>query len=118
MSEVVTSGRAAKIQLLADKKKILTDGQDVVHIEVNILDDKNLFVPDASNSITFKVEGPAEILAVDNGDPLSEESFTGNSRSAFNGKCLLIVKSTRQKGRITVYAESPGLTDARITFNR
>ncbi len=112
--KVATSGSPAKIQLLADRKTIAPDGQDVVHIEVNIQDDKNLFVPDASNNIIFKVEGEASMLVVDNGDPMSQESFTGNSRKAFNGKCLIILKSAKSKGEFIVYAESEGLEGAKV----
>jgi beta-galactosidase len=115
--KVETSGSSAKIQLLADRKIIRADRQDVVHIEVNIQDDKNRFVPDASNTIIFKVEGEAIILAVDNGDPKSQESFTGNSRNAFNGKCLVIVKSTNKTEEFTVYAESEGLLGAKVTIH-
>lgn len=115
--EIATSGSPAKIQLLADRKTIRADRQDVVHIEVNIQDDNNRFVPDASNNIIFKVEGEAIILAVDNGDPKSQESFLGSSRKVFNGKCLIIVKSTHKKGAFTVYAESEGLLGAKVMIH-
>jgi len=114
VKEIYTSDNPAIIQLLADRKMILADGQDVVHIEVNILDDKNRFVPNALNEIAFSVEGEGTVLAVDNGDPMSQESFCSSSRKAFNGKCLLIVKSTKKRGRFTVYAESEGLAGAKV----
>lgn len=110
----VSSTKPAKIQLLADRKTISSDGQDVIHIEINILDLNDRFVPDASNRINFKVEGEATILALDNGNPLNEESFRSESRKAFNGKCLLILKSTHQSGDIKVYAESEGLEEAEV----
>jgi beta-galactosidase len=117
VKKMETSGSPAKIQLLADRKTIKADRQDVVHIEVNIQDDKNRFVPDASNKVIFKIEGEATLLAVDNGDPKSQESFTGSSRNVFNGKCLVIVKSTNKKGEFTVYAESEGLAGAKVKVN-
>lgn len=107
--EIKTADKAAKIQLLADKKIIKCDKQDVVHIEVNILDNNDIFVPDALNNIHFKIDGDATIVGIDNGDPMSEESFVGNSRSAFNGKCLLILKSNGNPGEITITAESDSL---------
>lgn len=57
------------------------------------------------------------MVAVDNGDPMSQESFCSSSRKAFNGKCLLIVKSTNNKGGFTVSAKSDGLEGARIKIN-
>jgi len=115
-SEVTTAGSPAKIQLLADRQNIRADKQDVVHIEVNILDDQGGFMPIASNTINFSVEGAGTIIALDNGDPLCEISFAAHSRPAFNGKCLLIVKSTDKFGEIKIHAESEGLTGAELTI--
>ena len=85
-------------------------------IEVNIQDRENHFVPDASNRIHFKVEGEAKIIAVDNGDPLNEESYGSSNRKAFNGKCLVILKSTGKAGEITLLAESQGLEGAEVAI--
>jgi beta-galactosidase len=114
IKEISTSGAPAKIELLADRKTILANGQDVVHIELNIQDDDNNFVPDALNRINFKVEGDATIIGVDNGDPLNEESYNSNSLKVFNGKCLVIIKSTKTKSEFTFYAESDGLAGAKV----
>ena len=65
------------------------------------------------NKIRFTIEGPASILAVDNGDPMSLEPFRG-ARSAFNGKCLLILKSTKDQGRISISADSENLEGSTI----
>jgi beta-galactosidase len=111
---IETAGDANKIELLADRDVINAGGTDVVHVEVNILDAAGRFVPKALNDITFNVEGEATILAVDNGDPKSEESFVGNKRSAFNGKCLVILKTTKKAGDIKLTATSKGLEGATI----
>lgn len=114
--EIYTAEKAAKIELLADREVIHADGVDVVHIEVNILDDQDHFVPEASNEIEFSVEGEGVVIAVDSGDPMSLESFRSNSRKAFKGKCLLIVKSTKESGNITISASSDGLEGAELTI--
>jgi beta-galactosidase len=100
---------------LADRKTISANGQDVVHVEVNVQDDKNNFVPDASNKITFKLEGDATIIAVDNGNPLNTESFNSSSLKVFNGKCLVIIKSTNKIGKFTLLAQSDSLENAEVT---
>jgi beta-galactosidase len=113
--EVETADSPAGIQLLADRKTMKADRLDVVHVEVNIEDSENRYVPDASNRIHFRVEGEAEIIAVDNGDPLNEENFASSTRKAFNGKCLVILKSTGKTGEITLFAESEGLEGEEVT---
>ncbi len=117
IKKVITSGIPAKIELIADKETISADKQNVVHVEVNITDKENNFVPDASNRVLFKVQGEAEIIAVDNGDPLNEESYGSPTRRAFNGKCLVILKSTGNSGKIVLSAQSNGLESAEIIVN-
>ncbi len=107
--EIATADKPAKIEMLADRAIIRADRQDVVHLEVNVLDAQNRFVPDASNKITFSVAGDASILGIDNGDPLNQASFVGNEITTFNGKCLLIVKSNGNPGELNITAESEGL---------
>jgi len=113
--EAITAGNPAKIQLLADRETISADKRDVVHIEVNIQDKENNFVPDASTRVHFKIEGEATIMAVDNGDPLNEESYGSNTRKTFNGKCLVILKSTGKAGKFKLIAEAEGLEGAEVT---
>ncbi len=114
--KIETAGDAAKIEMLADKETITTNRHDVVHLEVNVVDAKDRFVPEASNKISFKVEGDSSILGIDNGDPMNQASFVGNEIAVFKGKCLLIVKSNGKPGEITVTAESEGLETAVATI--
>jgi beta-galactosidase len=73
-------------------------------------------VPRASERIKFTVTGPGEIVATDNGDPTSFESFQSPERAAFNGLCLVVVKGKpKQSGEIVVRAESPSLQSASVT---
>jgi beta-galactosidase len=68
--------------------------------------------------INFSIEGPGEIIGLDNGDEVCHESFKGNSHSAFNGKCLCIVKSKRgEKGVVKIKAQAEGLKDGTVSFN-
>ena len=113
---LVTAGDPARIELIPDRDSIKADGTDVVHVEVNILDSKGNFMPVASNMIDFTVAGEGEIMATDNGDPLCEMSFNSSSRPSFNGKCLLIVKSTKNSGNIEIRASSNGLKETFINI--
>lgn len=116
--EIKTSDAPAKVQLLTDRKEISADGQDVVHMEINVQDAMNNFVPDASNRMTFKVEGDATIIAVDNGDPLNTDPFNGPTVKAFNGKCLVIIKSSKSKGKFTFSVASEGLEGASVEITK
>ena len=72
-------------------------------------------MPRSKNHIQFEIEGPGEIVATDNGDATSFESFQAPERSAYNGLALAIVRSkSGQPGTITLKAVSPGLGAATI----
>jgi beta-galactosidase len=67
-------------------------------------------VPRSDATVKFSVEGPAEIIATDNGDATSFESFQSPQRKAFNGMALAIVRTKKgETGTIRVKAESNGL---------
>ena len=80
---------------------------------MRIVDEYGLLSPRADNRIEFKIEGPGEIVATDNGDPTNFESFQATGRKAFNGLCLVIVRAKPNRpGEITLTASSDGLKDA------
>jgi len=113
--EIKTADKPSKIKLTADRTEIDADGNDLSFITVDINDANGVFTPKADNLITFKIDGPATLAAVGNGNQASLESFQKNERKAFSGKCLLIIKSTKEKGTVTITASSEGLTSDNVT---
>ncbi|HWI89961.1 MAG TPA: beta-galactosidase GalA [Flavisolibacter sp.] len=71
---VNTTDDAASIQLDAGKFSLAADGEDVSIITVKALDKNKLAVPVAGNEITFRIDGPAKIIGIGNGDPTSSEN--------------------------------------------
>ena len=58
-SEIKTAGAAAKIELMADRKTINADGEDLSFVTVRILDADGNLVPHADNLVQFKIDGEA-----------------------------------------------------------
>jgi beta-galactosidase len=80
---------------------------------VEAIDEHGTLCPLAENLVRFDVEGPAEIAAVGNGNPLSLEPFQADQRKLFFGKAMLILRSVAgQGGEVHITAQSDGLTDA------
>lgn len=114
---IKTTGPAARLALSPDRAEIKADGQDLSFVTLRVSDNDGLTVPRAHNPVEFSVDGPGEILATDNGDPTSFESFQSPARKAFNGLALVIVRAKKGKfGPFTVNAASAGLTPARVTI--
>lgn len=106
---VITASKAAKIELEIDRGTITADGQDLAFVTVSVLDKNGLFVPTADNMINFEIEGPGEIVAVGSGNPTCHEPFIAHRHSAFNGKCLVVVRGKHETGTITLKANAKRL---------
>jgi beta-galactosidase len=107
---VETAGDARKLQLTADRTVLNANGNDLSFITLQVEDAKGIVVPEAKNSITFSLEGPGEIVATDNGDATDLTAFPSVRRNAFNGYCLLIVRTKKGKaGTIRIFATSENL---------
>ncbi len=114
---VRTTGAAAKLLLSADRQALRADGDDLSFVTVTIADRDGLPVPRAANRVTFSLTGPGEIVATDNGDPTSFESFQSPRRNAFNGLALAIVRTRPgQAGRMVLTATAEGLGSAQVAL--
>ena len=110
---VRTTGKADRLSMQPDRKNIQADGSDLSYITVAVTDSNGLMVPRSHNEVRFEISGPGEIVAVDNGDATDHTSFQSKSRKVFNGLCLVIVRSIKNKsGRIAIRAISDGLRPA------
>jgi beta-galactosidase len=72
-TKVETTGDAAEIQLMPDRKTINADGADVSVFTVSAIDAQGRTVPVAQNKVHFSIEGAGNIIGVGNGDPSCHE---------------------------------------------
>ncbi|MDE3167173.1 MAG: DUF4982 domain-containing protein [Acidobacteriota bacterium] len=108
--EIKTAGAPARVAIAADRAAIAGDGDDLSFLTVRIEDKDGNLCPMADNLVSFKIDGPATIAAVDNGNAATTESFQADHRKAFSGMALLILRGQKDKpGRVRVTAASEGL---------
>jgi len=111
-----TTGKPSALSISADRQSIRPDGVDLIFITVRIEDKNKLLVPKSNNLVSFSVSGPGKIVATDNGDATSHDPFQSQSRKAYNGLCLVIVKAEKgATGSFEVKAISKGLKEAAVT---
>jgi beta-galactosidase len=111
---VTTTSPGTKLILQADRNRIKSDMLDLSYVTVAIVDQAGRLVPHSKNHVSFAVTGPGEVVATDNGDATSLEPFQAHERDAFNGLCLVILRSTGKAGTIMLKASSPGLAPAEV----
>lgn len=111
-----TAGKPAKIKLEADRKTITADSQDLVYVRVEITDENGFLNPNAGNELTFKVTGAGTIAGVDNASLKDSDLYVGNTRKAWHGRAMVIIKSNNESGIINLKVTSSGLNKAVITI--
>lgn len=114
-SQLQTAKQPMKIKLSADRSTIKADGQDLSYITVELTDANGIRNPKAENLVKFKAEG-GTIVAVGNANPVSLESYQLPQRKAWQGRCLVIVKSNRNPGNITLTATADGMPSSKLVI--
>ncbi len=112
---VRTAGEPAALRLTPNRTRLAADGDDLAFVTVDVLDTEGNLCPRADSACVFALEGPAEIAGVGNGDATSIEPFIASERRAFNGKCMVIVRTVKGGGgKIVLSASSDGLCGAAV----
>jgi beta-galactosidase/beta-glucuronidase len=97
------------------KKIILTRVESIINssdascVEVQIEDKNGHRVPYADNLIKFYINGNGRILGIENGNDNDVKSYQLNQHDVYQGRCMVVVKSTSGVGQITLTATSDNL---------
>ena len=113
---VKTAGEPYEIRLSAYSESIEADGESLNYITAEIVDKGGNLCPKADNRITFKAEGGAYVFATDAGDQRETETFLRPDKKAMSGMLVAVVRSTGEKGSVTVTACAEGLKEGTVSF--
>jgi beta-galactosidase len=109
ISELKTAREATSIRLTADRTMLKSDNEDLCYVTVELTDAEGRRNPFAENLVNFEIEGPGTIVGVGNANPVSLESYTQPQRRAWQGRCLVIIKSGNTPGKIVLKAMAEGM---------
>ncbi|HMG68518.1 MAG TPA: DUF4982 domain-containing protein, partial [Chitinophagaceae bacterium] len=112
-----TADSPAQLKLSADREKIKADGEDLCYITVELLDANGVKNPKAENLVQFTIDGPGTIVGVGNANPMNVESYQQPQRKAWQGRCIVVVKTTNKPGKITLKAKAEGLKPVAIAID-
>ncbi|MBV9963534.1 MAG: DUF4982 domain-containing protein [Parafilimonas sp.] len=112
-----TADESTQIKLSADRNSINADNEDLSYVTVELLDANGVRNPKAENLINFTIEGEGTIAGVGNANPISLESYQQPMRKAWQGRCMVVIKSTHKAGKIILKASSDGLQTSTIELN-
>ena len=115
MHQLETAGKPVKLVMETENADWQGDGMDLQYVKVYATDAKGRVVPTFNGKVTFGVEGPARIIAVDNGDHSSNDLFDGCEKSLYEGFAMAIVRANREAGKVRLTATCNGLKSAAKT---
>ena len=102
-------GNSRQVSLKPDKFEMKADGKDLIFITIETLDENGHPVENAVDYVTVKIEGPARLLGMDNGDSTDVDDYKACTRKLFSGKLLAVIGSTGESGDVRVEVNGEGL---------
>lgn len=122
-TKIETTSTPYKVVATTEKNIMTADRKDATIVNISIVDDKGREVPVADNMVKFFLKGDAKIIGVGNGDPSSHEpdqyrDGAAWQRSAFNGKCQVIILSGKTSSDIILEIKSNGLVSDQLTIKQ
>ena len=123
-NSVTTPGTVSKLIVSQNRTEMDADGSSLLYIAVDVTDANGNLDTTATNTIHFSLTGNGEIVGVDNGDQATTAKYqqssvltstTSAKIAAYAGKALVIVRSTKDAGTITVNVSSSGLAGGSVT---
>ena len=102
---VKTAGKPAALKLEAwtqNSSLLKSNGDDLAFITVSLTDADGTLIPQADDQLTFEVTGAGSFEAVCNGDATSLESFKAPTMKLFNGQLVVVVRSAKETGTLTL----------------
>jgi beta-galactosidase len=107
-----TAGPVEKIKIIPERPFITADRNDLAYLTVELVDANGNRVFDQEAAIHFSVGGEAEMIGVDNGNPMEPKSFRAGHCKTYLGRCLVILRPTGKAGKLKITAASDQILPA------
>ncbi|MEE4569482.1 glycoside hydrolase family 2 TIM barrel-domain containing protein [Paenibacillus polymyxa] len=114
--ELTTAGLPYALKLEADRAILPADGHEIYHVEVTVIDQHGIVVPNQDVDLSFELHGDGRILGIDNGDLTSDEPYKGKGRRTHRGRCLVIVQSGDVAGELLLQASADGELQGEVSL--
>jgi len=113
-----TSGPATRLEIVEEcPGDWRTDGMDLKYLRIYARDAAGRRVPDAAPRLRVQVEGPATLLALDNGDHFTDEFFAVREKTMKDGFLLAILRAGREGGEVSFRVEGEALPSASLKLS-
>ncbi|AVR45591.1 beta-galactosidase [Christiangramia fulva] len=112
-----TPGEVNKMQVSSSKEDYSDSGETFM-VDILLVDRKGSRVIDEDKKISFEIEGPAKILALESGDRDSHEIYQSNNRKTYQGRLRAYVQTTGNSENIKIQIKANDLKTQKITIKK
>ena len=113
-----TPGEVSKMEVSANRKSF-SAGKEIIIIDVLLTDKKGSRVVDQDKEVTFQIDGPAKLLALESGDLKSHESYQSNTRKTHEGRLRAYIQTTGDDAKeISITLKADGLSTRKIEIGK
>lgn len=112
---VRSSGLPYGLRVTTDCDTLSADRQ-VAHVLIEVVDEQGIPVRLADNEITCRIEGPARLLGLENGNNSDMSEHRDHRQRVWRGRLLAYVQATGEAGDIRIRFTSPLLQKTEIVL--
>ncbi len=111
-STLSTVGEPYAIRATADRTQITADGQDLSFVTLEVVDREGRVVPTADHLVQLQLGGNARIIAAGSANVQDTVPYTTQTPRLWNGRALVVLKSTQKAGSARLQVKADGLRPA------
>lgn len=113
---IETTGKPVAFEIVPENDAWKADGMSLQYVKVYAIDNRGRRVPTATGTLTFEVDGAAQLIALDNGNHSSNDLFDGNTKSLYKGFAMAILRADRIPGTVRLKVSAQGYRSATTTM--
>lgn len=116
IKQLSTTGKPAKIKLIADRTSIKADRNDLSYVKIVVTDANGNVIPNADIPVKLTVSGDGEIAGSGSANPSDMESVNSPVCKTYRGEALAILRPLKnnKKGSVKLKVEAEGLSSGEI----
>ena len=105
-----TAGEETQLCVFSEHQVLKADGSEILYMQLSITDKEGVVKMLSDRQLSVRIDGPAMLQAFGSANPFNEESYTKNVHTTHNGRALLILRGTGERGFFAVEISAQGIT--------
>lgn len=106
MDVLRTTKAAAGLVLMPEKMVMKADGHDLICVNIGVLDEDGMVVPDAELPLKATVKGAAVLAGFGSANPITEENYTDDEAVTYRGRAMAVLRAGYEAGEVVLKVQS------------